>query len=272
MTRERKQKQGGRPKQQQGRRSGRQRDKSAANGTRIWGIHAVYSALQNPRREIRELYLTRNAAQRIGEMSDQPLPLFTEATPKDIDQLIGPDPVHQGALLLAEDLPVRELEDLTGNDCVAVLDQVTDPHNVGAILRSAAAFGVSSLIMTQRHSPHLSGTLAKTASGGLEHVDIILVGNLAQALQKLEGLGYFRIGFDGGGETAMEEISVSRQQGTALVFGAEENGLRRLSRENCDCLCRINAMGAFCSLNVSNAAAIAFHHFLSPSGDKGPVV
>lgn len=227
----------------------------------IWGIHAVAAALSNPERTIRELYLTQNAAQRLAEMLNAPLPPYEEASPKDIAKRLGPDPVHQGALLVTVPRREKTLDDLEIDQRIVVLDQVTDPHNVGAILRSAAAFGVTSLVMTQRNSPPLSGVLAKTASGGLEHVDVILVGNLAQALDKLGARGFERIGFDGAGDRMMDEQSLIPGRGLALVFGAEEKGLRRLTREHCDMLCRIHAGGAFASLNVSNAAAVAFHHF-----------
>lgn len=227
----------------------------------IWGIHAVAAALANKARPVNELYLTANAAQRLSDILSSPLPDYVEASPKDIARRLGPEPVHQGALLVSEPLAMKGLEELDGSECVVVLDQVTDPHNVGAILRSAAAFGVAGLIMTQRNSPPLSGTLAKTASGGLEHVNVMLVGNLSQALEKLGDLGFERIGFDGEGEEVMEQQQRQPGRGVALVFGAEEKGLRRLTRERCDMLCRIHAGGAFASLNVSNAAAIAFHHF-----------
>lgn len=237
------------------------RFKKQTNETVIWGIHAVTAALNNPKREIKRLCLTQNAAQRISENLTAPISSYEEANPKDITKLIGPDPVHQGALLYTAPLEDMAIEDLTGNECIAVLDQVTDPHNVGAILRSAAAFNVSSLIMTARNSPPLSGTLAKTACGGLEAVNIILVSNLSQALSKIGELGFRRIGFDGQGETTMEQNTRSPDEGVALILGAEEKGMRRLTKEHCDCICRINASGAFASLNVSNAAAIAFHHF-----------
>ena len=242
-------------------KSTNEKSNKLATEASIWGIHAVAAALNNPKRKIKKLYLTQNAAQRISESINTPLPPFEEAAPKDITKILGPDPVHQGALLIAYPLDDMQLSELNGNDCIVILDQVTDPHNVGAILRSAAAFNVSSLIMTARNSPPLSGTLAKTASGGLESVNIILVGNLSQALEKIGDLGYMRIGFDGQGETTMEQEKRQTGEGVALILGAEEKGMRRLTKEHCDKICKINASGAFASLNVSNAAAIAFHHF-----------
>lgn len=242
-------------------RNSKSKTKGPITETQIWGIHAVTAALNNPKRKLKNLLLTPNAAQRIAESLNTPLPAYSEASPKDITKIVGQDPVHQGALLIASPLEDMSLTDLKGNDCIAILDQVTDPHNVGAILRSAAAFNVSSLIMTARNSPPLSGTLAKTACGGLENVNIILVSNLSQALQKIGDLGYMRIGFDGQGETTMEQEKRKEGEAVALILGAEEKGMRRLTREHCDKICKINASGAFASLNVSNAAAIAFHHF-----------
>ncbi|GJM01539.1 MAG: 23S rRNA (guanosine(2251)-2'-O)-methyltransferase RlmB [Rhodomicrobium sp.] len=244
-------------------RHGKYPSKPGANDDQvlIWGIHAVTAALSNPERVVDELLLTDNAAARIEESLGTALPAYASVSPKDLTQRLGVDPVHQGALLRTKTLPALAIEDISDTARLVVLDQVTDPHNVGAILRSAAAFGIDGLIMTQRNSPPQGGVLAKTASGGLEHVPLIMVGNLSQALTALGKKGFERIGFDGAGETVLGDTDPLIERGIALVFGAEEKGLRRLTMENCDQICRIHAAGAFRSLNVSNAAAIAFHHF-----------
>jgi 23S rRNA (guanosine2251-2'-O)-methyltransferase len=180
--------------------------------------------------------------------------------PKDLDRRLGPDTVHQGALIETEPLPEPSLEALaeeTAGRPLVVLDQVTDPHNVGAILRSAAVFGASALMMTRRHSPPLDGTLAKSASGALEHVPIALVQNLARAMAELKALGFTVIGLDGDAPEPLEALDWPER--TALVLGAEGKGLRQLTRESCDRLCRIATDGPIASLNVSNAAAVALH-------------
>ncbi len=229
---------------------------------RIWGIHAVEAALNNEHRVVRRLALTENAERRLAEAIAANGASVERASPRDLDRDLGADTVHQGALLEAEPLPEPSLEDLialsasTGGPLV-VLDQVTDPHNVGAILRSAAVFGAAGMIMTRRHSPPLSGALAKTASGALELVPIALVGNLARTLAELGEAGVARIGLDGEAEAeiGIETFGVP----SAIVLGAEGKGLRRLTRELCDRLVRIGAAGALASLNVSNAAAVALY-------------
>jgi len=176
------------------------------------------------------------------------------ARPEEIDRMTGHDAVHQGIALETDGLPAADLLDLPAKGIVLVLDQVTDPHNVGAILRSAAAFAVEGLVVTERNSPEAYGILAKTASGGLEHVPIIEVSNLAQALDKLGDMGFWRVGLDSDGEAILEDSLANPP--IALVFGAEGKGLRRLTRERCDVLARVDMPGAIKSLNVSNAVVL----------------
>jgi 23S rRNA (guanosine2251-2'-O)-methyltransferase len=178
-------------------------------------------------------------------------------TPRDLDRQLGADAVHQGVLAEAENLPPVGLDEVDAGGILLVLDQVTDPQNVGAALRSAAAFGASGLVMTERHSPPLQGALAKAASGALDIVPVILVKNLAQALAELGERGVMRVGLAEEADTALETAQLTRP--LALVLGAEGKGLRQLTRERCDRVCRISTKSALASLNVSNAAAVALH-------------
>jgi 23S rRNA (guanosine2251-2'-O)-methyltransferase len=225
---------------------------------RLYGLHTVRAALDNPRRRIRRMLVTRNAAERLrlGDAGALPFPAET-VEPKDIDRLTGSDAVHQGVLIEAEPLSPKPLAALGDTRLVLVLDQVTDPHNVGAIMRSAVAFGAGALITTARHSPQESGVLAKSASGALEHIDHIEVRNLADALEELHQTGFQTIGLDSDGPLALEE-SFSGEK-IALVLGAEGKGLRQKTRETVTALARLDMPGAIRSLNVSNAAAVGLY-------------
>jgi 23S rRNA (guanosine2251-2'-O)-methyltransferase len=227
----------------------------------LFGLHAVEAALRNPQRVIHRALLTENAARRLASaLAERGLSPET-VLPRDLDRRLGPDTVHQGALVESEPLPEPTLPEIACGRPEAgpmvVLDQVTDPHNVGAVLRSAAVFGAAGLVMTRRHSPPLDGALAKSASGALELVPVVLVPNLARALGDLGDIGYERIGLDSAAEQALEDEPFNRP--TALVLGAEGSGLRHLTRQTCDRLGRIAAAGPLSSLNVSNAAAVALH-------------
>jgi 23S rRNA (guanosine2251-2'-O)-methyltransferase len=228
---------------------------------RLYGIHAVEAALRNPDRRIVQLLITDNAENRLGDALRHREVARKRVDPRDLDRILGSDSVHQGVMAEVEQLPMPTLDELAAQAASAgplvVLDQVTDPHNVGAIMRSAAVFGATGLVMTRRHSPPLDGVVAKAASGALEHVPVALVANLARALAQLGELGLYRVGLDG--EANAEIDSETFTGGIALVLGAEGHGLRRLTRENCDILVRIGASGAIASLNVSNAAAVALH-------------
>jgi 23S rRNA (guanosine2251-2'-O)-methyltransferase len=226
----------------------------------IFGIHAVEAALGNPRRAIHGLYLTDNAERRLGAALAGRQLARQRVLPKDLDRRLGADTVHQGALVEADALPEPSLADMAADmdsRPLLVLDQVTDPHNVGAVLRSAAAFGAGGLVMTRRHSPPLDGALAKAASGALEQVPVALVQNLARAIAELKALGVSVIGLDGNATDRIEEMAWPERG--ALVLGAEGKGLRQLTRDSCDRLARIATDAAFTSLNVSNAAAVALH-------------
>jgi 23S rRNA (guanosine2251-2'-O)-methyltransferase len=226
----------------------------------IFGIHAVEAALANPKRSIAKLFLTENAERRLQEALSARHLAHERMMPRDLDRRLGPDTVHQGALAEVHPLPEPTLEELAsigGRRPIIVLDQVTDPHNVGAILRSAAVFGAAGLVMTRRHSPPLGGALAKSASGALEHVPVALVQNLARSLAELQELDVILIGLDGDATDRLETLDWPER--TALVLGAEGKGLRQLTRDTCDRLCRIATDGPIASINVSNAAAVALH-------------
>ena len=223
----------------------------------LYGLHSVEAALRNPKRKCKRLLATQNAYQKLQSVVSLDNVSVEIVNPKDLDKLLGQDAVHQGVVLDALPLPMLHIEELRDISPILVLDQVTDPHNVGAIVRSAAAFNVGALVMTERHSPNFSGVLAKTACGGLEHLPICLVGNLSRALDTLADNGYWRIGLDGEGVECLEDIS--HQGSLALVLGAEGKGLRRLTKEHCDIIARIKTASNLTSLNVSNAAAISLH-------------
>ncbi len=234
----------------------RDRDRRPARDANlIWGFHSVREALRGGRRKLVRLSATSAAAERLGAEIAASGVAVSVLSPPDIDAMLPDGAVHQGLVLEAGPLPEADLEDLAPDALVLVLDQVTDPHNVGAIVRTAAAFGVRAIVTTERHSPALGGVLAKAASGGLEHVDVITVVNLARALDTLGDMGYLRVGLDSDGPQSLTQTPISRP--LALVLGAEGKGLRRLSREKCDHLARIDLPGAVRSLNVSNACAVA---------------
>ena len=233
----------------------------------LYGFHSVAEAVANPRRVVHAVYVTPNAAARLAELTAGLKPAPTVVSAEDLDRLVGADAVHQGVVAEVDNLPAPGLHDIPDTGVVVVLDQVTDPHNVGAILRSAAAFGATAVVMTERHSPEATGVLAKTASGGLEHVPLVVVGNLAQALTVLGERGFWRIGLDSDGETPLAQ-AVARPP-VAIVLGAEGKGLRRLTRERCDALARLDVPGPIRSLNVSNAAAVALYAVTTALAARG---
>ena len=220
----------------------------------LYGWHTVVAALENPSRRIRRLLATENAVRRLEEAG---VPLNSPAEvvrPETIAGLLSPDAVHQGLFAEADPLPAPAIEDIESG-LVLVLDQITDPHNFGAIVRTAAAFAVTAIVTTARHSPDATGVLAKSASGGLEHVPLVLVQNLARAMAELKARGFLLVGLAEEGEQDLAEAPLRTP--LALVIGAEGKGLRQLTRETCDLLARIDLPGAIKSLNVSNATALA---------------
>lgn len=231
----------------------------------IFGIHTVASALANPDRKILRLLVTDNARRRLPDLSSASFPI-EPTTPKALGRLLGDEAVHQGVAAEVEPLSAPSLEALPADARLLLfLDQVTDPHNVGAILRSAAAMAADAVIVTRRYSPVETGVLAKAASGALDLVPMISVGNLANALEQVGALGFHRIGLASEGTERLENaLSAER---LALVLGAEGKGLRQRTRDTCDVLCRLELAGPVASLNVSNAAAIALYLARSQIGD-----
>ena len=227
----------------------------AVDFVRIYGFHSVTAALKAPRRELVRLYVTPAAAERLAaEIAARGVETRVTSA-EEIAQRLPRDAVHQGVLLEARPLATIDISELPTDGLVVVRDQVTDPHNVGAILRTSAAFAVDALVTTERHTPEFAGALAKSASGGLEHVPICSVTNLARAMGELGDLGYWRVGLDSEAPATLQATRLERP--LALVLGAEDRGLRRLTREHCDALARLDLPGAIKSLNVSNACAIA---------------
>jgi 23S rRNA (guanosine2251-2'-O)-methyltransferase len=241
---------------------GRRKKSHQSHGTpmrpRLWGKHAVAAALDNPNRKILKAWTTREAAEFMQFPKDVAVTLADVA---DLGRLVPHDAPHQGVVIEVEALDDIWLDgvlaDAPERAVLLVLDQVTDPHNVGAILRSAAAFGAIGIVTQDRHSPPESGVIAKAASGALERVPWARVVNLARALEEIGNAGFWRIGLAGDADTDLREALGPER--VALVLGAEGAGLRHNTREHCDALARLPITGTVESLNVSNAAAVALY-------------
>jgi 23S rRNA (guanosine2251-2'-O)-methyltransferase len=223
----------------------------------LYGWHTVTAALANPARRIHRLLVTENALRRLHD-DGVALPKATEVVrPDAIAARLTADAVHQGLYAETDPLPSPSIETLPAVGIVLVLDQITDPHNVGAILRTAAAFAVAAIVTTARHSPEATGVLAKSASGALELVPIVTVQNLARGITALRERGFAVVGLDS--DAAEELATLPLKAPLALVLGAEGKGLRQGTRAVCERLARLNLPGAIKSLNVSNAAALALY-------------
>lgn len=232
--------------------------RSGSGALYIFGLHTVRAAFENPKRKIIRLLTSPNAWERldIGDMSDMPFPVeIIEA--REMDKILGKDAIHQGIVAEVHPLHGKRLEELNDTHLVVVLDEVTDPHNVGAIMRSAVAMGAGALITTARNSPQETGVLAKSASGALEMIDHIQVKNLGHAIDELHFLGFQTIGLDSEGPHALEDTFSKKQ--IALVLGAEGKGLRHKTRTIVSDLARLDMPGAIKSLNVSNAATLSLY-------------
>lgn len=242
----------------------------------IYGYHAVRAALANPRRRFHRLVMSPEARQRHGEefVALNPAAAAQSQTAERAEwaEILSPDAVHQGMAALVAPLPQPALSEILSGDAgadsglrpmILVLDQVTDPHNVGAILRSAAAFGARAVVSPTRHAASETGTLAKAASGALEVTPLVEVSNLARALQQMKAAGFWILGLAGEVEKTLAEADPGGPVG--IVLGAEGPGLRRLTRESCDLLARLPTRAPIGSLNVSNAAAVALYALTTKS-------
>jgi len=236
---------------------GHRRERDDDDAVLLYGWHTVTEALKNPARRIRRLLATENALRRLAEDGIALSPTPELVRPDALDRRLTPDAVHQGLLAEADPLPAPDVEELDPSGIVLVLDQITDPHNVGAILRTAAAFAVAAIVTTARHSPQATGVLAKAASGALEHVPIVTVQNLARGLSALKERGFFTVGLDSGAPDDLANVGLRAP--LALVLGAEGKGLRQLTAATCDRTARLDLPGTIKSLNVSNAAALALY-------------
>ncbi|SFC07527.1 23S rRNA (guanosine(2251)-2'-O)-methyltransferase RlmB [Tropicimonas isoalkanivorans] len=244
----------------------KERARRAAAAETVWlfGLHAVRDALQNPARERLRLVLTKNAADKLADAVAASGMEPELADPRTFPAPLDPGSVHQGAALEVKPLDWGRLEDICepGQESprVVLLDRVSDPHNVGAILRSAEVFGARAVIAPQRYSAPETGALAKTASGALERQPYLRVRNLADSMEVLRKMGYVMLGLDGEAETGLAQAAADYAGvPLGLVLGAEGPGLRDRTRATCDRIARIDAAGAFGSLNVSNAAAVALY-------------
>jgi 23S rRNA (guanosine2251-2'-O)-methyltransferase len=238
-------------------RSGRAKGGGTPKLPRLYGRHAVEAALANPARSFRKLWVTREIAQKFHLPPDITMEI---GEAPDLARLVPADAPHQGLVLEVEPLEPVFLEDVLAEPAkgpILVLDQVTDPHNVGAILRSAAAFGAAAIVTQDRHAPPESGALAKAASGALEVVPWVRVTNLARALGQIGEAGFWRIGLAGEAQATLAEALTPGP--IALVLGAEGPGMRHNVGEHCDVLARLPISARVESLNVSNAAAVALY-------------
>ncbi len=236
----------------------------------IYGKHAVFAALANPQRRIQCLLLTQEVRDALQDEIQEALEKGEHGSveiqclkKRALEERLPPGAVHQGIAMDASPTEAQQIEDIieqtqdAPNATIVILDQATDPHNIGAILRSSAAFGASAVVVQERNAPDITGTMAKAASGALERVALVRTTNLARAMEKAKTAGFWCIGLDGQAAKTLAQADLSGR--VALVLGAEGSGLRRLTRENCDLLVKVPMTDAVESLNLSNAAAIALY-------------
>jgi 23S rRNA (guanosine2251-2'-O)-methyltransferase len=242
------------------RRHRRASSESGEGSAWLYGIHAVSAALDNTQRTVHRLVATRAGEEKLASSGQSPVRV--EIVDRDtLEALLPPGAVHQGVALYAAPLPSVALEDVIerapDDACIVVLDQVTDPQNVGAIMRSAAAFGATAIVLQDRHAPPVTGALAKAASGAVESLPLVRVTNLSRALDVLKTGGYWCVGLDGEADIILPDVKLDGRVG--LIMGAEDSGLRRLTAENCDALARLPTSRTFGTLNVSAASAAALY-------------
>ncbi|NDF12107.1 MAG: 23S rRNA (guanosine(2251)-2'-O)-methyltransferase RlmB [Proteobacteria bacterium] len=226
----------------------------------IYGKHAVEAALKNENRQIHFMMVTPSTMETMPMLADYKYLPHRVVTTDELNVLLKDESVHQGIVIEVSPLPEKSLHDIElpeGKATLVILDQVSDPHNVGAVLRSAAAFGASAVIVLEHHAARESGVMAKAASGALESVPVVTVTNLASCMKDLKEMDVWLIGLDGEAKTFISDMPDYTR--VALVMGAEGRGLRRLTAENCDMLVKIPIGDAVESLNVSNAAAVALY-------------
>lgn len=235
----------------------------------LYGLHAVEAALRNPQRNLHRIYVqNEKMLHKISSViKNRTIPITYE---NNLNTLVGDNAVHQGLVLSCEPLCQPDLNDAERwegvNQRIIVLDQVTDPQNIGAILRSAAAFGAKAVILTDKHAPDESGALAKAASGALEITPLIRVTNLKRAIDYLKEVNFWFVGFAEEGEQCLHEIDLKGK--IALLMGSEGTGLRRLTTESCDFTVRLETESAFTTLNVSTASAIALYEVYKKQKEK----
>lgn len=266
----------GRPARTQATRGGTRGGAPVADGPDwLYGIHAVRAALLNPKRRILRIIATEKSFETIAEPARKRGLQVEKADARELDQMFPAGAVHQGLALRVAPLPEPVLADIieqtkaaeaAGDTArpVVILDQVTDPQNVGAVLRSAAVFGARAVIVTRRNSPPVTGALAKAASGAVEQMQLVQVPNVAQAIAVLQSEGWFAVGLEGTGAKSLSQMDLTGK--IAIVMGAEGTGLRRLTAERCDMLARIPGEPGFASLNVSNATAVTLYEISRQRG------
>jgi len=224
----------------------------------IYGMHACVHALKNKNREIIKIFVTENANQRLRTEIEHTKINPEIVSVKFIDRMLSNNAVHQGVLIVLKDFSKKQIINIDTKKNILVLDQVTDPRNLGAIIRIAAAFNIEDIIITKKFKPKDISLIAKASSGGLEYVSLIEVTNLSRAIEEIKKIGYWIAGLDSDSSCDIEELKNNKQ--VAIVLGEEGKGLRRLTRENCDQMYKIKTLGKITSLNVSTAAAITLYN------------